>query len=282
MPGGPSAGGRGRDNLLLHALVPVAQHLENARLKAELELVELELHEVVHEAGAPVTDVYFPQSAVFGLLSVVPGAPPTEVMPVGSEGVVGLPAVLGDGISPHRVLCQVPGQAVRLPVGGLREQIDASEPVRRLLGRYNQMTIVLLTARVVCHQRHTAEQRCADWLLRRSDQIGGGQFPVTQRFLASMLGLRRTTVSAVATRLQDLQLIRYGYGRVTVTDHPGLERLSCSCYGLFRRQVDELTAATLPHTGPGLNGPSTTVGLGTPQGVRAVPGDPDGRPVQLR
>jgi len=89
--------------------------------------------------------------------------------------------------------------------------------------------------------RHSAQQRCADWLLRRSDQVGGRAFPLTQQFLASMLGLRRTTVSAVAASLQNLGLISYRYGQVAVRDHEGLERLACSCYGLFRCEVSGLS-----------------------------------------
>lgn len=231
-------------NVLLDALTASPGLSENLAPGEGLQVVELEAYEVVHEAGVPVEYVYFPLSAVFGLLAVLPDGPDVEVMPVGNEGVVGLPAVLGDSTSPHRALCQVPGQAVRLPAAALRRQIDDSEPSRHLLGKYAQMIVVLLTARVVCHQRHTAQQRCADWLLRRFDQVSGQPFPVTQQFLASMLGLRRGTVSAVATRLQDLELISYRYGQVQVRDHAGLEQLACSCYQLFRHQIDEVTGTT--------------------------------------
>ncbi len=96
-----------------------------------LELVELALHQVVHDAGVQVEHVYFPVSAVCGLLSALPDAPDVEVMPVGSEGLVGLAAVLGDGSSPHRALCQVPGRAVRLPINVLRDRADAVPQVRR-------------------------------------------------------------------------------------------------------------------------------------------------------
>ena len=228
-------------NGLLDALHPdVEPGARDGQPHAALEPVHVDVREVVHEAGDRVEYVYFPLSAVFGLLSVLAGVPEVEVMAVGREGVVGLPAVLGDGTSPHRALCQVPGQAVRLEADVLRAQIGAHAEVRRLVGAYTQMTVVLISARVACAQRHTAEQRCADWLLRRADSLDGQPFPLTQQSLAAMLGLRRTTVSAVATRLQSLQLISYRYGQVAVRDHQGLQRLACSCYQLFRSQTGRL------------------------------------------
>lgn len=250
MPNGQAASRAPRGNVLLDALsLSAGPGQGQVALEAALEIVQVEVHEVIHEAGAPVEYVYFPLSAVFGLLSVVTGAPAVEVMPVGYEGMVGLPAVLGDGTSPHQVLCQVPGQAMRLPADVLRAQLDGNVAARRLLGGYIQLTVVLISERVACVQRHTAEQRCADWLLRHADQLNGQPFPLTQQFLATMLGLRRTTVSAIAARLQHLALISYRYGWMAVRDHHGLERLACSCYQLFRSQVDNLTNLASPPGG---------------------------------
>lgn len=212
-------------------------------LQPALEAVSVALNDVVHQAGTLVEHVWFPTSSVFGLLSVLPGASAVEAMPVASEGLVGLAAVLGDGVSPHEARCQVPGQAVRLPTGVLRELYEGNADVRTLLGRYAQVSITLISGRVACSLRHTAEQRCAEWLLRRAYQVGGGSFPLTQQLLASVLGLRRTTVSAVAARLQDLGLIAYRYGQLAVQDHDGLERRACRCYGLFRDELARLAQA---------------------------------------
>jgi len=94
---------------------------------------------------------------------------------------------------------------------------------------------VLISGWVACTQRHTAEQRCAEWLLRRADQVGGGPFPLTQQLLASVLGLRRTTVSAVAARLQGLGLVTYRYGRLAVQDHEGVPAAATGCSGMTSR-----------------------------------------------
>lgn len=236
-------------NVLLDAILAGCRGCEDGRpagaaeLAGLLELVDVESGQVVQQAGAPIQDVFFPLSAVFGLMTVTAGAPEVEALGVGFEGVVGLVAVLGDGTSPHRALCQVPGQALRLPAGVLRELADSDVRVRRLLGRHVQAAVVLLSQRVACSQRHTAEQRCADWLLRRAERSGANPIPVTQQFLASMLGLRRTTVTAVAAQLQQAGLIRYGYGRLSVRDAAGLQRLACSCYRVFREQSAKLAAA---------------------------------------
>lgn len=247
MPDSRGADGLGQDsrppdgrwgNGLLDALTSaVAGTAYEQVLQPALRAVPVALNEVVHEAGAPVEHVWFPTTSVFGLLSAVAGVVSVEAMPVGREGLVGLAAVLGDGVSPHEARCQVPGQAVRLRAEVLRGLYDGDAAVRSLLGRYAQVSIVLISGRVACTQRHTAEQRCAEWLLRRADQVGGSSFPLTQQLLASVLGLRRTTVSAVATRLQGLGLVAYRYGRLAVQDHEGLERRACRCYRLFRDEV---------------------------------------------
>lgn len=230
-------------NDLLDALASAVTGTAYERMVQEaLEAAEVDLDEVVHAAGAMVEDVWFPTSSVLGLLSVVSGVASVEAMPVGPEGLVGLAAVLGDGTSPHEARCQVPGQAVRLPAQVLRELYDNLAGVRTVLGRYAQVSITLISARVACTRRHTAEQRCSEWLLRRADQVGGS-FPLTQQLLASVLGLRRTTVSAVAGHLQRLGLITYRYGRVSVRDQDGLERRACGCYALFRDETASLAQA---------------------------------------
>ncbi len=236
-------------NVLLDAVLALCRervdgpYAGTAELAGLLELVDVESGQVVHQAGARVQDVFFPLSAVFGLLTVTAGASEVEALAVGSEGVVGLFAVFGDSTSPHRALCQVPGQAVRLPAGVLRELAYADVGVRWLLDRHVQAAVVLLSQRVACSQRHTAMQRCVDWLLRRAERMGATPIPVTQQFLASMLGLRRTTVTAIAAQLQQAGLIHYRYGWLSVRDAPGLKRLACSCYGVFRQQSDKLAAA---------------------------------------
>lgn len=249
MPDG-SLGNGPTGNVLLDAVLahPPGRGDDPGRLDVPsgLELVHVELGQVVHEPAAQVAHVFFPRSAVFGLLTVTAGGPEVEAMAVGSEGVVGLAAVLGDGTSAHRALCQVPGQALRFPARDLRQLAETHLSVRRLLGQHIQSAVVLLSQRIVCSQRHSAQQRCADWLLRHADRAGRNPIPVTQQFLAAMLGLRRTTVSAVAAQLQDTGLISYRYGQVTIRDHARLERLACNCYRVFRAESDRLLPAGLP------------------------------------
>lgn len=221
--------------------------LDLVALLALLEVVDVELGQVVHEPGVAVRYVWFPRTAVFGLLTPTgatgaTGAPGVEAMAVGQEGLVGLAAVLGDGTSPHQALCQVPGQALRWPVEVLHALLETEPSVRGLLGRHIQSAVVLLSQRLACSQRHTAQQRCADWLLRHADRVGPHPMPVTQQFLGAMLGLRRTTVSTVVSQFQRSRLISYRRGRVVVTDHLALQRLACSCYALFRQERQKLTA----------------------------------------
>lgn len=246
MSPGPVVGDSLTANILLEAILVACRGREDglhADIAELLELVDVASGQVVQQAGAPIQDVFFPLSTVFGLMTVTAGAPEVEAMAVGFESVAGLAAVLGDGTSPHQVVCQVSGQALRLPAEALRGLADTDVWVRRLLGQHVQAALVLLSQRVACSQRHNAEERCADWLLRLAERVGGSSIPVTQQFLASMLGLRRTTVSAIAAQLQQTGVIRYRYGRLDVRDAAGLQRLTCGCYRVFRDQNDRLVAA---------------------------------------
>lgn len=211
--------------------------------EAALELVEVRAGEVLHEADEPVTHALFPVSALLALVAVLPDAPQVQIMAVGRIGVAGVPAVLGNGRSPYRVLCQVPGQVLRLPAQVLLDWAATDDGVRRLLGHHEQSVTVLLGQRVACGQRHSAEQRCAAWLLQCADRLDRNSFPVTHQVLALMLGVRRTTVSLIAAQLQQQGLIAYHYGNVQLSDRAGLEQLSCSCYAVFRGQVDALRSA---------------------------------------
>ena len=54
-----------------------------------------------------------------------------------------------------------------------------------------------------------------------------------------MLGVRRTTVTVLATVLQREGLIRYRRGYVEIINRNGLEQAACECYGVIRRRTDQ-------------------------------------------
>jgi CRP-like cAMP-binding protein len=153
---------------------------------------------------------------------------------------VGLPALLGAISIPGEAFCQVAGQALRVPAEVLRQEAAVGGPLHTLVQRYTQAHIYQIARSAACNRVHSIDERCARWLLITHDQVGVDHFPLTQQFLALMLGVRRAGVNAAASILQRAGYIRYGRGVITVTDRPGLESAACSCYRVVRDELARL------------------------------------------
>ena len=203
------------------------------------EICALTLREQIHAPDAPIDHVHFPIDAVISLLSGA-GKNRVEVATVGCEGMVGVPVFLGGVESPTYAVAQVPGRSLRVPGALLREVVDASVEVRSLLGGYTQALLGLISQSVACNRLHPVDARCARWLLITRDRVGGPSFPVTQQFLAQMLGVRRASVTVAAGELQRRGLIRYSRGKVTILDEPGLEGAACECYRVVAERYRRL------------------------------------------
>ena len=164
-----------------------------------------------------------------------------EVATIGNEGIVGIPAFLGaQGMGARDVYqVQVPGQVVAMEA---REFLKATrrEPLRGLVQRYAQALFSQVTQQVACNGLHSVEERCSRWMLLTHDRVGSDEFPLTQEFLAQMLGVRRASVSMAAGILQSAGFIRYSRGQVAIIDREGLENASCDCYRVIRTEFDRL------------------------------------------
>ena len=230
---------------LTHDALPAGEY---ARLLPHLEPVELGPRQVAWHAEAPIHSVYFPRTAVFSLLTPLAGEPPVEAATVGCEGFVGTPVVLGARTTAVQALAQIPGTAARLDAGRLAAWLRAPGALAGvlfpLLLRYAQALQEQTAQSVACNRRHGIDERCARWLLMTHDRVGADRgvdaFPLTQDFLAVMLGVRRASVTVAAGMLQQAGLIRYSRGRIAVRDRAGLEAASCECYGTVRRKYAQL------------------------------------------
>lgn len=213
---------------------------EYERLRPNLATVELALREQVYESRRPVEAVYFPVTAVFSMVTGVSGAERTqvEVGTVGYEGMVGLPLFLGAPTSPITTFCQVPGVAICLSAGDFLEFLGHDGELHGLLHRYTQTTMVQMAQSVACNVAHLAEQRAARWILTTGDRTRSDHFPLTQEFLAQMLGVRRTTVSEVASKLQADGLITYTRGNLSIVDRARLTDIACECYTIIKTEFD--------------------------------------------
>ena len=210
------------------------------RLRPHLEAVSVGVKHVVYEPNGPIKHVYFPTGCVISLVTYLEDGASVEMATVGREGMVGLPIFLGADTMPSRAFGQVPGDALRITAAAFTEEIKRNGPLVRVLNRYTQALFNQVAQTTACNRVHLVEQRCARWLLQTHDRVGSDQFFLTQEFLAQMLGVRRSGVSAAAGLLQKAGLIRYARGRITILDRPGLESAACECYGVIKREFDRL------------------------------------------
>lgn len=231
----PPAGNRLLDSL------PLA---DIERLRPHLEAVSVGVKHVIYEPNGPIKHVYFPISCVISLVTYLKDGASVEMATIGLEGMVGLPIFLGTDTMPSRAFGQVPGDALRITAAAFTAEIERNGPLVRVLNRYTQALFNQVAQTTACNRVHLVEQRCARWLLQTHDRVASDQFLLTQEFLAQMLGVRRSGVSAAAGLLQKAGLIRYARGRVTVLDRSGLESAACECYGVIKREFDRLLGSS--------------------------------------
>lgn len=206
------------------------------QLLPEWERVPLVFKQVLVPQHARIEHVYFPEGGVCSMLRQTPGAMPVEVATVGLEGMVGFGLLLGDDASHEEIVCQVPGAALRTPARSFLAAVDAHAALRRICLRSTQTLIGQIAQAAACNRIHNVEERAARWLLMTHDRVGNDEFPLTQEFLAQMLGVRRQAVNVAAGMLQQAGLISYARGIIRILDRAGLEEASCECYGLIRAQ----------------------------------------------
>ena len=208
--------------------------IEIGTLAPHLERVPLVRRMVAYDPLQQISHVYFVESGVISIVSLMHDRTAIETATIGSEGMIGLPVFLGVDAVPEQAFVQVPGEAYRMPAEPFRAVATALPTLQRLLNRYAVCLFTLAAQCSGCNRVHTMEQRCARWLLTVHDRMPGDEFELTQDFLSQMLGVRRATVSETASQLQEAGLITYTRGRVTIVNRDGLERATCECYGIIQ------------------------------------------------
>jgi len=226
----------GRPNRLLSLLS--AQNF--ARLRPHFDPVRLDYRQSLYRARRPIEFVYFIETGVGSLVNTMANGDASEVGTIGNEGIVGLPLLLGDDRAPNSVYVQVPGTGLRIEAQQFRKEFERSASLRSVMHRYTHAFFNQVAQSAACNQFHSLSQRCCRWLLMTHDRMEADEFLLTQEFLAMMLGVQRTGVTAAAGTLQKAGLIRYRRGNVTILDRPGLERGSCECYDISKKEFDRL------------------------------------------
>ena len=200
----------------------------------------LEYRQSLYRAHKPIGFVYFIETGVGSLVNTMANGDAAEVGTIGNEGMVGLPLLLGDDRAPTSVYVQVPGAGLRMKATLFKKELARSASMRTVMLRYAHAFFNQVAQSAACNQFHSIQQRCCRWMLMTHDRMQSDEFLLTQEFLAMMLGVQRTGVSAAAGALQRAGLIRYKRGNVTIIDRRGLQARSCECYGVSKREFDRL------------------------------------------
>jgi CRP-like cAMP-binding protein len=210
------------------------------QLLASATFIDLPQRTPLFHAEATPEYIYFLTGGLTSVVVVMAEGGSAEVGMCGREGIVGVNALLGPSMMHAECFMQITGTGYRLPMSAARELFEAQPEFRRAALSYVQEHVVIASQTVACNKLHDAQSRLARWMLMVSDRIDSDVLPLTQEFLAEMLGTQRSTVVLVAGQLQDKGAITYSRGIVRVVDRPLLVKLACECYGVTRRALDNL------------------------------------------
>lgn len=226
-------------NRLLQAL-PAA---EFDALQPHLETIEMVRESVLVEAGSAPARIYLPHSGAISTMAALSPGHMVEVAMIGRDGVVGGSAALGAEIWPSQAVVLFPGMACVVDVMALRTVADRSITLRNLLARHELALTAQAQQSAACNASHSVEARLSRWLLRARDLSGDELLPLTQEFLARMIGVQRNAVSIVAHALRMAGTIRYSRGQIAIANVEALRRTSCECYQAAKAAHDRLLSA---------------------------------------
>lgn len=232
----PDIGYSAYQNCLLARLPDAARQ----RWLPQLEWVELQQGQVLHESGVSPSHAYFPTTAILSLLNVTQDGASTEIAAVGNEGVIGVSLFMGGVSGSSRAVVQSAGFGLRLRAQAMRTEFERSSEVMQLLLRYTQALMAQMGQTAVCNRHHSIDQQLCRCLLSNLDRLGSNRIVMTHELIAGTLGVRRESVTETALKLQAAGLINYARGHITVLDRSGMERRACECYRVVKGEYDRL------------------------------------------
>lgn len=209
-------------------------------LLSRLKRVQIAAGGILCEPRQPLEAVHFPLSCVFSSLVVMEDGSAVEGSTTGNEGMVGVWLMADEPAGPHRIIQQVEGESLAMPVDEFRHALREYAGLRQLLERYSLMLLYQAGQNAACNVRHTVEERMCRWLLTCADRAGKEELSLTQEFLSIMLGVRRQSVNLTAGVLQRAGFISYRRGGVRILDRAGLEGAACECYRVTRAMYDRM------------------------------------------
>lgn len=221
--------------------------LEEDRLKLAKWMTEvpLELGQILYEPGERLEHVYLPTAGMVSLVVVMPDGRSAETAAIGCEGAAGMSASGFVDTAFTRFQVQLPGAAQRVTAAAFEDMVDNSTGFCSAVSRYRDVLTRTTLQSVACNALHDVRRRCARWILLTHDRTEGDRLPMTQEFLAAMLGVKRNAISKVARDLQAEGVVEHRRGKITVIDRNRLQAIACDCYGIIHAEVEKLLSNVL-------------------------------------
>ncbi len=231
---------RPQQNTLLAAL----SSSECGRLAGDLELVPLKLGQVLYESDQTMSHAYFPLNCIVSLLYVMDNGASAEIAIVGNEGMIGVALFMGGESTPSRAIVQNAGHAYRLKAQVLKDEFHTGGALSRLLLMFASALMTQMVQTAACNRHHTVDKQLCRWLLLSLDRLVSNRITMTEKLIGNMLGIGSAEVVKAASALQKAGLIDYHGGEITVKNRAGVEKRSCECYAVVKKESDRL----IPHS----------------------------------
>jgi CRP-like cAMP-binding protein len=210
------------------------------RIARKLKPTRLQARQVLYSPNEPIHTVYFPETAVICQMTVMTNGDTLETATVGVEGASWISASIGAPSMPCETIVVIGGDAHALDIADLDHEMKENEPFRDVLTQYSHALLIHSMRLTGCTGLHTLEQRCARWILETLDRLTADRFSITHEFLAMLLGVSRPSVSVVIEEFVRRGALRIERGRITVADRAGLTTISCDCYGVIKRNYEQV------------------------------------------
>lgn len=221
-------------NLILSAL----PEEEYRQLLPELEPIKMEIGDIIHRSDEVIEWVHFPQDSIVSSVTYLDDGTSVEAGVIGREGTTGIATALSNTKSPIEISVQIPGGCLRIKADGFKQALEDNPVLKRLVHQHIFAYITQVAHVNACNARHVLEQRLARWLLMCRERLDGDVLPLTQEFIAQMLGVHRPGVTIVALNLKEAGVINYRRGSITICDRAGLKKAACRCYEAIKKEYD--------------------------------------------
>jgi CRP-like cAMP-binding protein len=219
-------------NHLLSSLSPEGRE----RFSANMQRVELDARQVLYAADQKIVDIYFPENCVLAMLTVMENGQSVESATVGREGASWVSASFKSPTMPCQTMTVIAGAACKIPTAVVEHEIRENGEFHNILSHYSHMLLIQTLRSGACNALHSIEQRCSRWMLMTLDRTELQRFATTHEFLASLLGVQRSSVSQLVERLASEGILEISRGGIRILDRTRLEQLSCECYALIKAQ----------------------------------------------